>query len=146
MYRSSRANARACEKCTLYSRKIRKTTCFCKTQSQNVLICFIDYLDSLNPNKQRICSEMLAAVSISLKIQYLCSPLRPDLPDYEFRIHGGCYLTEILANRCDPCSQSPGNFSLATMPVSQPPPKFVGGLHIPKHNVTFLYNICLDII
>jgi hypothetical protein len=31
------------------------------------------------------------------------------------------------------------------MPVSQPPPKLVGGLHIPKYNVTNLYNTYLDV-
>ncbi len=48
-------------------------------------------------------------------------------------------------NSHGPCSQSPGNVSSATMPVSQPPPKLVGSLHKPKHNVTYLYNTYLDI-
>ncbi len=48
-------------------------------------------------------------------------------------------------NSRDLCSQTPGNFSLATMPVSNLPPKLVGGLHIPKHNVNYLNNIYLDI-
>ena len=48
-------------------------------------------------------------------------------------------------NSRDPCLQSPGNISLATMPVSQPPPKSVGDLHIPKYTVTFLYITYLDV-
>jgi hypothetical protein len=53
------------------------------------LICFIDYLDSLTPNKQQIGHEMLVAVSISLQFYSFCSTLRPKLPDDEFQIHGG---------------------------------------------------------
>jgi hypothetical protein len=48
--------------------------------------------------------------------------------------------TEILAVRARTASQSPGNFSFATMPVSQPPAKLVEGLRLPKDNVNYLYN------
>ncbi len=62
---------------------VQNTTCFCKTQSSNVLICFIGYLDSRDPNQQQISHKMLSAVSISLPFQSFCSPLRPKSPDYD---------------------------------------------------------------
>ncbi len=94
----------------------------------------MDQLDSCNPNKQHICHEMLAAVSI---------PLQSDEIAW-FWVSSPWWMISNWNSR-GPCSQSPGKFSLATMHVSQPPPELVGGLHIPKHNVPHVYKIYLDV-